>query len=192
MSHDDRTEPRSRGPLLTLEPLADVVRDTIREDDWSLSGLQKTTSYEYDGRWEGESTRSAYLFYHPVAGWEGVSLDVFLDETRRGLTASLTLVLQGPVLNDLGGVAAALERTSGIVASVVPAEVTSAVSLRAALPDVRRPAGTAETTIRVRQAVPGVAIETGKQAVAAVVRSILGTFADLRAHPDVRGLLRLL
>ena len=52
----------NEGPLLTLEPLLDAVRLGVEDAGWTLSGLQKTTSHEFDGRWAGESTRSAYLF----------------------------------------------------------------------------------------------------------------------------------
>jgi hypothetical protein len=37
----------------------------------SLSGLQKTTSHQFEGRWEGESTRSAYLFFHSEGSLRG-------------------------------------------------------------------------------------------------------------------------
>ena len=50
--------------ILTLEPLVDAVREGVESAGWHLSGLQKTTSLEFEGRWEGESTRSAYLFFH--------------------------------------------------------------------------------------------------------------------------------
>ena len=61
-----------------------------------LSGLQKTTSHQFEGRWQGESSRSAYLFFHDDARPDYVSIDVFLDETTRGLKGNLALVLAGP------------------------------------------------------------------------------------------------
>ena len=43
----------ARESVLTLEPLIDAVRDGVEATGWALSGLQKTTSHEYAGRWEG-------------------------------------------------------------------------------------------------------------------------------------------
>ena len=72
-------------PLLTLEPLIEAVQDGITRSGWVLSGLQKTTSPRFEGRWQGESSRSAYLFFHDDARPDFVSIDVFLDETTKGL-----------------------------------------------------------------------------------------------------------
>src|SRR4051812_43482453 len=55
-------------PILTLEPLIEAVRQGLEAAGWALSGLQKTTSHEYAGRWDGESSRSAYLFFHRPGG----------------------------------------------------------------------------------------------------------------------------
>ena len=96
------------GALLTLEPLVDAVREGVEAAGWTLSGMQKTTSHEFGGRWAGESTRSAYLFFHRPDGREPVSVDVFLDETSGGLGGNLTLAVRGPALGELGGFAEAL------------------------------------------------------------------------------------
>ena len=89
-------------PLLTLEPLIEAVRDGVSGDGWELSGLQKTTSHQFEGRWDGESSRSAYLFFHSEAFPDFVSIDVFLDETNKGLRGNLALVVAGPELSELG------------------------------------------------------------------------------------------
>ena len=67
--------------FLTLEPLIDALREAIEAAGWSLSGLQKTTSHQFEGRWEGESTRSAYLFFHRADGPDFASVDGYLDAT---------------------------------------------------------------------------------------------------------------
>ena len=87
------------GPILTLEPLLEAVKEGLEGAGWELSGLQKTTSYEFEGRWAGDSSRSAYLFFHSEEVPEWVSLDVFLDETSRGLKGNLALVVDGPELS---------------------------------------------------------------------------------------------
>ncbi len=38
-----------RGSLLTLEPLIDAVREGVEAEGWELSGLQKTTSHQFEG-----------------------------------------------------------------------------------------------------------------------------------------------
>src|SRR5262245_13467535 len=89
--------------ILTLEPLVDAVREGVEAaGGWELSGLQKTTSLEFEGRWEGESTRSAYLFFHASGRADAASIDVYLDETSRGLTGNLALVVDVVRLGSLG------------------------------------------------------------------------------------------
>ena len=76
--------------LDTLEPLIHAVQDGVQSRGWILSGTQKTTSMEFEGRWAGASTRSAYLFFHRDEV-EDASVDVYLDETPAGLHGSLSL-----------------------------------------------------------------------------------------------------
>ncbi|MEE8147462.1 MAG: hypothetical protein V3T24_07665, partial [Longimicrobiales bacterium] len=90
----------SSTPVMTLEPLLEAVQDGIERAGWALSGLQKTTSLQFEGRWEGESTRSAYLFFHREGLPDWVSLDVFLDETSKGLKGNFALVIDGPELGE--------------------------------------------------------------------------------------------
>lgn len=80
-------------PLLTLEPLLEVVREGVSNAGWELSGLQKTTSHQFQGLWDGKNSRSAYLFFHNDRMPDCVSVDVFLDETTKGLRGSLALVV---------------------------------------------------------------------------------------------------
>jgi hypothetical protein len=82
-------------PLLTIEPIIEAVHEGVEGAGWLFSGLQKTTSHEFAGRWEGETSRSAYLFFHRPGDPDGVSIDVFLDETSRGMKGNLALVLDG-------------------------------------------------------------------------------------------------
>ena len=106
--------------LLTLEPLIDSVRRGVEGAGWELSGLQKTTSHQFEGRWEGASSRRAYLFFHLPDGPDHVSVDVFLDETTRGLTGNLALVIEGRPLTDLGAVNGRLVRGQGIAQTQFP------------------------------------------------------------------------
>jgi hypothetical protein len=181
--------PRSGEPILTLEPLLDVVRETVEAVGWTLSGVQKTTSYEYEGRWAGETTRSAYLFFHPGDSvranieLDTLSLDVFLDETRKGMAGNLALVIEGPSLEALGTVARGLERLAEVARDSVPAGLRSPISARASLGDPNRSVGAAQCVFRFKVRIPKTAMDAGPRAVAAVVRSSLAAYGDALVHP---------
>jgi hypothetical protein len=121
-------------PLLTLEPLLEAVREGLEADGWELSGLQKTTSYEFEGRWAGDSSRSAYLFFHRTDVPEWVSVDVFLDETTRGMRGNLALVLEGPELARMGRPSEVLEALAGVASESLPAGYRTPLTLRYRLP----------------------------------------------------------
>ncbi|MDE3004806.1 MAG: hypothetical protein OXU39_01805, partial [Gemmatimonadota bacterium] len=87
---------------MTLEPLIDTLREAIAGVGWELSGLQKTTSHQFEGRWKGESTRSAYLFFHRSDGPDFASVDVYLDETSRGMTGNVALVVDLRPMGEVG------------------------------------------------------------------------------------------
>lgn len=192
MSAQGGSFPRSGQPILTLEPLVEAVRTAIEARSWSLSGVQKTTSYEYEGRWAGETTRSAYLFFHPHEGLpavveaDSVSLDVFLDETRKGMTGNLALVIEGPDLAALGTVARGLEVLARVARETVPRELDSPLSGRASLKDPGRPVESSQCVFRVKVQIPRTAIEAGERAVAAVVRSALDAYEETLAHPALQ------
>ena len=111
---------RPQGPLLTLEPFLDAVREGLEDSGWELSGLQKTTSFEFEGRWAGDSSRSAYLFFHRPDVPDWASVDAFLDETSRGLKGNLALVLDGPVLAEIPDPASAMATLAGLARRILP------------------------------------------------------------------------
>lgn len=153
------------GEILTLEPLIDAIRGALESTGWELSGLQKTTSQEFAGRWEGESTRSAYLFFHPSPGPEWATLDVFLDETSRGLGGNLALVVDGRSLADLGDVARSLTSLAQLAGTRLPQHYRTPVTLRFRLEAPDREAGTAESEIRLKVLIPRSCIASGASAV---------------------------
>ena len=177
------------GPLLTLEPLIDAVRDGLEEAGWALSGMQKTTSHEFEGRWAGESTRSAYLFFHQPDGRDPVSVDVFLDETSRGLGGNLTLAVRGPSLGDLGDFAEAL----GALARIASRELTRGhsipVTLRATVPHRNASAADARTECRFRLVIPDVAIDAGARVVRTLSAATVKSFEALLASRVVADFL---
>lgn len=178
-------EPENGG-LLTLEPLVEAVREGVEDAGWELSGLQKTTSHQFEGRWEGESTRSAYLFFHRNDLPDGVSVDVYLDETSRGLKGNLALVLDGPDLGVLGGVSEVVELLSRVGARTLPGGYRRPLTVRFRLRDADQEAGSAETEYRFKVRIPGSAIEAGAPAVVALAASSVGAFEKLLEDDEIR------
>jgi hypothetical protein len=183
------SEPARGKALDTLEPLLEAVRDGVQGAAWALSGLQKTTSHEFEGRWAGESTRSAYLFFHRDDLPEEVSVEVFLDETSRGLRGNLSLVLEGPTLRELEAPSSVLERVGRAAGETLPEGYRVPVSIRIGLPDRGTPPGDADVQLRVKLKIPRVALEAGASAVSALASSVVTSFERLLECPEVAELL---
>jgi hypothetical protein len=172
-------------PILdTLEPLVEAVRDGVEASGWTLSGLQKTTSYEFEGRWAGDTTRSAYLFFHREA-YDGVSVDVYLDETSRGLRGNLALVLdlrssrELPAASDLlGGLARATR-------AELPEGYRTPVALRLRLPDSDWSVDDTEVEARLKLTLPQAALDAGSSAVSALCSATVESFEGVLADPVV-------
>jgi hypothetical protein len=181
--------PEGGADLLTLEPLLEAVREGVLEAGWALSGLQKTTSHEYDGAWAGESTRSAYLFFHRDDLPEEVSVEAFLDETSQGLRGNLALVLEGPSLARLGSVRGVLRRVKHAVQETLPPGYRTPVSLRLASARAEEGPEEAEVQLRVKLQIPGAAVEAGAAAVSSLASVTVGSFEALLERPEVAELL---
>jgi hypothetical protein len=169
------------GPLLTLEPLIDAVRAGIEDAGWALSGMQKTTSHEFDGRWAGQSTRSAYLFFHQPRGHDPVSVDVFLDETSQGLGGNLTLAVRGPALGALGDFADALKELARVANRELTRGHSTPVTLRATVPHRSARPEDALTECRFRLVIPDVAIDAGARVVRTLSAATVESFEALLA-----------
>ena len=176
-------------PLLTLEPLLEAVREGLEGEGWELSGLQKTTSYEFEGRWAGDSSRSAYLFFHSEGVPEWVSVDVFLDETSRGLKGNLALVVDGPELSEVGDPGAALSLLAEVARKALPEGYQTPLTLRYRLPNLGEDPGKSDTEIRFKLYIPAPALKAGHSAVVALAASTVRAFGKIL---DSQGLRRLL
>lgn len=170
----------------TLEPLVDAVREGVEGRGWKLSGLQKTTSYRFEGRWEGDSTRSAYLFFHRPDAPEDVSIDVYLDETSRGLKGNLALVMDVPPPGMLGSVQGAMGRLGRAGSEIIPGEYRRPLTLRFRLTDVAGDPAGAGTEVRYKVHIPAAAVAAGRAAVVAVAESAVDAFEELLSSSDVR------
>lgn len=176
---------RPQGPLLTLEPFLDAVREGLEGAGWELSGLQKTTSYEFEGRWAGDSSRSAYLFFHRpgVADW--ASVDAFLDETSRGLKGNLALVLDGPELREVPDPAAALTALAELARRTLPEGYRSPLTLKYRVPELREDPAHADTEIRFKLLMPKGAMESGFSAVSALAGAAARAFQSILDSPGL-------
>jgi len=176
-------------PLLTLEPLIEAVRAGVESGGWTLAGLQKTTSHQFEGRWAGDTSRSAYLFFHLPSGPDWASLDVFLDETSQGLLGNLALVVEGCCLDRLGDPRAALATLGHIARSAIPAEHRAPVTLRLRLADGDQRPGDAEAEIRFKLGIPPAALQGGAEAVAALAATAVDAFRVILADGSLRPFL---
>lgn len=179
------TPQESSSPLLTLEPLLEAVREGLEAVGWELSGLQKTTSYEFEGRWDGDSSRSAYLFFHRADLPDWVSLDVFLDETTRGLRGNLALVLDGLTMGELGPPAEVLEGLAIVAVDHLPKGYRTPITLRFRLPDPSAGSASADTEYRLKLDIPKKALQAGRSAVSALATGIAGAFQEILNSGDL-------
>jgi hypothetical protein len=167
----------------TLEPLMEAVREGVESAGWELSGLQKTTSHQFSGRWEGESTRSAYLFFHMAPGPEHAGIDVYLDETSQGLTGNLALVLDLRPLGQLGGARAALRALGLLSGAALPTGLRTPLTLRLRLEDVGDDPVDAEAEVRFKLRIPRRTIRKGPAAVRALAAESVSAFEAILIDP---------
>ncbi|RMH12915.1 MAG: hypothetical protein D6701_12915 [Gemmatimonadetes bacterium] len=177
-------------PLDTLEPLIDAVREGIESAGWPMSGLQKTTSREFEGRWDGEDSRSAYLFFHRDDLPEGVAVEGFLDETSDGLRANLSLVVDLPPLDRLGDARALLAGLSRVVGDCLPEDYRTPFSLRLSVAGPGADPARAAVQARLKLRVPAAALRAGAGAVQALAATTARAFERALAHPELALLVR--
>lgn len=172
-------------PFLTLEPLIDAIRDAVQGAGWELSGLQKTTSHQFEGRWEGESTRSAYLFFHRADGPEYASIDVYLDETSRGLAGNIALVVDLVPLDALGAPPEVLTALARLSEREIGNTQRRPITLRFRLPDSSVEATSAETEVRFKVRLPRSFVEGGSAMAGPWVTEMVGAFMRILGSPEV-------
>jgi hypothetical protein len=172
-------------PLLTLEPFLEAVREGLEAEGWELSGLQKTTSYEFEGRWAGDSSRSAYLFFHRPGVEDWASIDVFLDETSKGLEGNLALVVDGPELGGIQDPGEALKRLGELARRSLPPGYKTPLTLRYRMPGPGRDPLQAETEIRFKLHFPRKAMEAGAPAVVALAQASAQAFREILHAPEL-------
>ena len=186
---DSPTPDSSPEPILTLEPLLEAVKEGLERAGWELSGLQKTTSYDFEGRWAGESSRSAYLFFHGDETAGDASIDVFLDETSRGLKGNLALVLDGADLGLLGETREVLRVLAELGREALPAEYRTPLTLRYRLGKMEAEVEEARTEFRFKIYLPRRAMEAGHATVADLAVTAAGAFGMILESPSLEGLL---
>lgn len=178
------------GAVLTLEPLIEAVQHGIEQEGWRLSGIQKTTSYEFEGPWAGESTRSAYLFFHREGLPERWSVDAFLDESSSTLSANLALVVDGPYLHEVEDVAALVTTLQAGAAAALAQHERESLAVRFLLPDLRSPGQKIESELRFKVHLPKSAIVAGAAVVIAFSRSVIRSYEGLLQEARIRAWVR--
>jgi hypothetical protein len=173
-------------PLLTLEPFIEAVQDGITRAGWVLSGLQKTTSHQFEGRWQGEDSRSAYLFFHNDKSPDCVSIDVFLDETSKGLKGNLALVVAGPEMGLLEPISDLLAALAKVTVDCLPEPYQTPLVVRLRMDRPEDDPRTAETEVRIKLTIPSEALDAGASAVSALASSTTSAFERSLAHEGLR------
>ncbi len=176
-------------PLLTLEPFIEAVQDGITGTGWELSGLQKTTSHQFEGRWQGENSRSAYLFFHDDENPDCVSIDVFLDETTKGLKGNFALVVAGPELGVLGPMPELLAALEEVTADCLPEHSHTPIVVRLRIDAPEDDPRNAETEVRIKLTIPPEAMSAGASAVSALASATTTAFERTLKHEVFRSLL---
>lgn len=176
-------------PLLTLEPFIEAFQDGITRAGWVLSGLQKTTSHQFEGRWEGESSRSAYLFFHKEESPEFVSIDVFLDETTKGLKGNLALVVTGPELGSLEPIPDLLAALGRVTTDCLPEGYRTPFVVRLRMDDPEDDPQAADTEVRIKLTIPSAALSAGASAISALATATASAFERSLEHEGLRSLL---
>jgi hypothetical protein len=176
-------------PLLTLEPLIEAVQEGVTLAGWELSGLQKTTSHQFEGRWQGESSRSAYLFFHSDGVPDFVSIDVFLDETSQGLKGNFALAVSGPELERLGSMPDLLAGLGRVAADCLPGHYKTPFVVRLRMDGPEDDPKTAETEIRVKLTIPSGALKGGTEAVSALASAATTAFEHALRHEGLKSLM---
>jgi len=171
--------------FLTLEPLIDALREAIEAAGWSLSGLQKTTSHQFEGRWEGESTLSAYLFFHRADGPDFASVDVYLDETGRGVSGNVALVVDLRPLGSIGDSGEVLTALSRLSARELEHGQRRPLSLRFRLDDAEDAAVDADTEVRFKVRLPRSVIQGGRSALVTWLDRVVAGFSEILRSPEL-------
>ncbi len=162
------------------------MREGLDDAGWELSGLQKTTSYEFEGRWAGDSSRSAYLFFHRPGSPDWASIDAFLDETSRGLKGNLALVIDGPELRELRDPERAIAGLAELARRSLPEGYRAPVTLRYRLPGLTEDPAEADTEIRFKLLLPKKAMISGFSAVAALAAATARAFQKVLDSPGLQ------
>jgi hypothetical protein len=120
-----------------------------------------------------------------------VSIDVYLDETSRGLTGNLALVVDLALLADVGDPDLALRELGGLAKVEMPHGYPTPLTLRLRLPDGATEPAEAEVEVRFKLTVPTRVIAGGGEEIRELVvdavagfERILGAgeLARYRAH----------
>jgi hypothetical protein len=118
-----------------------------------------------------------------------VSLDVFLDETSRGLRGNMALVVDGPSLSEIPEPAAVLARLAEVVGRTLPAGYRTPLTLRYRMQDLGQEPTDSDTEIRFKLYIPGKALRAGHSAVAALAASTASAFRGILGTPGLEPLL---
>jgi len=114
-----------------------------------------------------------------------VSIDVYLDETSRGLTGNLALVIDLAPLARVGDAASALSDLGRLATAQMPAGYAAPLTLRLRLPDGASHPDDAETEVRFKLTLPSRIIAAGAEEIRSLVLETVAAFERILASGEL-------
>jgi hypothetical protein len=118
-----------------------------------------------------------------------VSIDVFLDETKKGLKVNLALVVTGPELGVLGPMPELLAALAEVTADCLLEDSHTPFVLRLRMDGPKDDPRAAETEVRIKLTIPSEALSAGASTVSALASATTTAFEHVQAHQGLGSLL---
>ena len=118
-----------------------------------------------------------------------MSIDVFLDETTKGLKGNLALVVSGPEMGLLEPMPDFLAALAKVTTDCLPEHYHTPFVVRLRMDGPEDDPHTAETEVRIKLTIPSEALDAGASAVSALASATTTAFERSLAHEGLRSSL---
>lgn len=135
----------------------------------------------------GDSERLS--LFHLGEGLDPISIDGYLEETGRGLTGNIALVIDLLPLGGVGPAGEALRRFGALSAHEIDDRFKRPITLRFRVADAAQDPDLAETEVRFKVRIPSPVIREGKHAVSVFVEVVTASFARMLESDALRLLM---
>ena len=118
-----------------------------------------------------------------------MSIDVYLDETTKGLQGNFALVVTGPELGLLEPMCDLLAAIAKVTADCLPAQYHTPTVVRLRMDDPEDDPRIAETEVRMKLTIPSEVLSAGASGVSALASATTTAFERALEHEGLRSLL---